>query len=156
MTDTYLEDVKVGTVLEFGSKTLNKEEIIDFATKYDPQPFHIDENAAADSIYGGLIASGWHTGSIAMRMMVDHMVSGRAALGSPGFNNLKFRKPVRPGDTLRVRSEVVDVKRSRSRPNMGTIFGLLQVINQKDEVVLSFESLGMILARTNGEDDSKT
>jgi len=149
----FFEDVQVGTVLEFGNKKMTRQEIIDFAKKYDPQPFHIDEEAAKDSIYGDVIASGWHTGSVTMRMMVDHMVNDRAGLGSPGFNNLKFRLPVRPGDTLRVRSTVMDKKRSRSRPEMGTIFGLVEVLNQKDEVVMSFESLGMIKARTLGEQD---
>jgi len=123
MVKGYFEEVVVGTVLEFGSKTVTKDEIMDFAKKYDPQPFHIDEDAANDSIYGGLIASGWHTGSMAMRMMVDHMVNQRAGLGSPGWDNLKWLKPVRPGDTLRVRNEVVDKKRSKSRPQMGTVFG---------------------------------
>jgi len=151
MATEFLEDIVIGTVLEFGEKTMTREEIINFAKKYDPQPFHIDEAAAKDSIYGDIIASGWHTGSVTMRMMVDHMVNERAALGSPGFNNLKFRRPVRPGDTLRVRSTVKDVKRSKSRPNMGTIFGLVEVLNQTDEVVMSFESLGMIKARTTGE-----
>ena len=149
----FFEDVQVGTVLEFGNKKMTRQEIIDFAKKYDPQPFHIDEEAAKDSIYGDVIASGWHTGSVTMRMMVDHMVNDRAGLGSPGFNNLKFRLPVRPGDTLRVRSTVMDKKRSRSRPEMGTIFGLVEVLNQKDEVVMSFESLGMIKAQTLGEED---
>jgi len=149
----FFEDVQVGTVLEFGNKKMTRQEIIDFAKKYDPQPFHIDEEAAKDSIYGDVIASGWHTGSVTMRMMVDHMVNDRAGLGSPGFDNLKFRLPVRPGDTLRVRSTVIDKKRSRSRPEMGTIFGLVEVLNQKDEVVMSFESLGMIKAQTLGEED---
>lgn len=149
----YFEDIEIGRVLEFGSKKMDRREIIEFAKKYDPQPFHVDEEAAKDSIYGDVIASGWHTGSVTMRMMVDHMVNDRAGLGSPGFNNLKFKLPVRPGDTLQVRSTVMDKKRSRSRPNMGTIFGLVEVLNQKGEVVMSFESLGMIKARTLGEDD---
>lgn len=147
----FFEDIQIGTVLEFGHKKMERQEIIDFATKYDPQSFHIDEQAAKNSIYGDVIASGWHTGSVTMRMMVDHMVNDRAGLGSPGFNNLKFRLPVRPGDVLRVRSTVMDKKRSRSRPEMGTIFGLVEVLNQNDEVVMSFESLGMIKARTLGD-----
>lgn len=147
----YFEEVVVGTVLEFGSKTVTKDEIMDFAKKYDPQLFHIDEDAANDSIYGGLIASGWHTGSMAMRMMVDHMVNQRAGLGSPGWDNLKWLKPVRPGDTLRVRSEVVDKKRSKSRPQMGTVFGKIEVFNQHDELVMCFDSIGMVMAETTGE-----
>ncbi len=147
----YFEEVVVGTVLEFGSKTVTKDEIMDFAKKYDPQPFHIDEDAANDSIYGGLIASGWHTGSMAMRLMVDHMVNQRAGLGSPGWDNLKWLKPVRPGDTIRVRSEVVDKKRSKSRPQMGAVFGKIEVFNQHDELVMCFDSIGMVMAETTGE-----
>jgi len=152
MATEYFEDVQIGTVREFGSKLVSKDEIIKFATKFDPQSFHIDEVAAADSIYEGIIASGWHTASMTMRMMVDHMVSSRAGLGSPGWNNLRWYKPVRPGDTLSVRSEVVDKKRSVSRPTMGTIFGTIQVFNQNSEMVMSFESLGMVLAKTTGEE----
>lgn len=151
MGNGYFEEIVVGSVLDFGYKTVTKEEIIDFAKKYDPQPFHIDEDAANDSIYGGLIASGWHTGSMAMRMMVDHMVNQRAGLGSPGWDNLKFLKPVRPGDTLRVRSEVLDKKRSKSRPQMGTIFGKIEVFNQHDEMVMCFDSIGMVMAEATGD-----
>lgn len=151
MADRYFEDIAIGSVLEFGSKTMTKTEIIDFATKYDPQPFHIDEDAAKSSIYGSLIASGWHTAGVTMRMMVDSMVDDRAGLGSPGIDNLKWLIPVRPGDTLRVRNEVVDKKRSQSRPNMGTIFGTIEVFNQQNELVMSFNSIGMTLARTTGE-----
>lgn len=151
MTTEYFEDIQIGTVLEFGSKTVSKDEIIEFATKFDPQPFHINEEASADSIYGGIIASGWHTASMTMRMMVDHMVSARAGLGSPGWNNLKWHMPVRPGDTLSVRSEVINKKRSGSRPTMGTIFGTIQVFNQNSEMVMSYDSLGMVQARTAGE-----
>jgi len=152
MATEYFEDVQIGTVREFGSKLVSKDEIIKFATKFDPQPFHIDEVAAADSIYEGIIASGWHTASMTMRMMVDHMVSSRAGLGSPGWNNLRWCKPVRPGDILSVRSEVIDKKRSVSRPTMGTIFGTIQVFNQNSEMVMSFESLGMVLAKTTGKE----
>ncbi|MEH6401883.1 MAG: MaoC family dehydratase [Sneathiella sp.] len=151
MTTEYFEDIQIGAVREFGSKIVSKKEIIEFATKFDPQSFHIDEVEAADSIYGGIIASGWHTASMTMRMMVDHMVSSRAGLGSPGWNNLRWYKPVRPGDTLRVRSEVINKKRSVSRPTMGTIFGTIQVFNQDAEMVMSFESLGMVLAKTTDE-----
>lgn len=151
MGNGYFEEIVVGSVLDFGNKTVTKEEIIDFAKKYDPQPFHIDEDAANNSIYGGLIASGWHTGSMAMRMMVDHMVNQRAGLGSPGWDNLKFLKPVRPNDTLRVRSEVIDKKRSKSRPQMGTVFGKIEVFNQHDELVMCFDSIGMVMAETTGD-----
>jgi len=148
MNTEYFEDIKVGMVREFGQKTVTLDEIIEFATKYDPQPFHIDEDAAKDSIYGGIIASGWHTAGMTMRMMVDHMINPRTSLGSPGVNNLRWLKPVRPGDTLRARTEVIATKRSKSRPNMGTVFGLMQVFNQKNEMVMSFETIGMTLARS--------
>lgn len=154
MKSRYFEDVNVGDVLEFGSKTLTQEEIIDFATKYDPQPFHIDVEAAKDTIHGGIIASGWQTAAITMRMMVDNMVDPKASLGSPGVDNLRWYKPVRPGDTLRARSEVTSKKRSTSRPNMGTVFGTMQVFNQNEEMVMSFETIGMTLLR-NPEDTAK-
>ncbi|OUR78560.1 acyl dehydratase [Alphaproteobacteria bacterium 46_93_T64] len=147
MATEYFEDIQIGSSKEFGSKTITLAEIIDFATKYDPQPFHIDEEAAKDSIYGGIIASGWHTASMTMRMMVDHMISGRASLGSPGVDNLQWMKPVRPGDTLRARTEVIDKKRSKSRPEMGTIFGVTQVFNQHDEMVMRFGTIGLTLGR---------
>ncbi|MEH6474323.1 MAG: MaoC family dehydratase [Sneathiella sp.] len=147
MPTEYFEDIKIGSSNEFGSKTVSLEEIVKFATQYDPQPFHIDEEAAKDSIYGGIIASGWHTASMTMRMMVDHMISGRAGLGSPGVDNLRWFKPVRPGDTLRVRSEVLSKKQSKSRPEMGTIFGVTQVFNQHDDMVMSFGTIGMTSLR---------
>ncbi|MFT6558577.1 MaoC family dehydratase [Sneathiella sp.] len=151
MTTGYFEDVVVGTVLEFGSKTVSKEEIIHFATKYDPQPFHIDEEAAQASPYGGIIASGWHTAGMAMRMMVDNMINDRVGLGSPGWDNLKWHLPVRPDDTLRVRTEVIRKKRSASKPMIGTIFGSMKVLNQHDQIVMSVETIGMVKARTIGE-----
>jgi len=147
MATEYFEDIHVGSTLEFGNKTVSLEEIIKFATKFDPQPFHIDEDAANDSIYGGIIASGWHTASMTMRMMVDHMIKGRAGLGSPGVDNLRWFKPVRPGDTLRARSEVLSKRQSKSRPEMGTVFGVTQVFNQHDEMVMSFGTIGMTLLR---------
>ena len=150
MTTGYFEDVIVGTRMEFGSKTVSKEEIIEFATKYDPQPFHIDEEAAKDSPYGGLIASGWHTAGMAMRLLVDNMIDDTAGLGSPGWNNLRWHIPVRPGDTLRVVTEFRDKKRSASKPMMGTVFGYMEVFNQKDEVVMSVETIGMVRAHTDG------
>ncbi len=149
MSTRYFEDVKIGDAIEYGSKTLTKDEIINFAKKYDPQPFHVDEAAAKETIYGGIIASGWHTAAVTMRMMVDNMIDTKASLGSPGIDNLRWHKPVFPGDTLRVRSEVTDKRRSKSRPTMGTTFGKLEVFNQNDELVMSFNSIGMMLARSS-------
>ncbi|WP_169570160.1 MaoC family dehydratase [Sneathiella limimaris] len=147
MSSRYFEDVQIGDSQEFGSRTLSKEEIISFAEKFDPQPFHIDEEAAKSSQFGGIIASGWQTASVTMRMMVDNMIDTSASLGSPGVNNLRWYKPVRPGDTLRVRSEVMSKKRSQSRTTMGTIFGKIEVFNQNDEMVMSFESIGLTQCR---------
>ncbi len=153
MTTGYYEDVILGAKMEFGTKEMTKEEIIDFATKYDPQAFHIDEEAAKDSPYGGLIASGWHTAGVAMRMMVDNMIDESAGLGSPGWNNLKWLIPVRPGDKLRVRTEFIDKRRSKSKPEMGTIFGKMEVLNQNDDIVMSVETIGMV--KTKPDDAAK-
>lgn len=147
MNVSYFEDIKVGDRSEFGHKEVTRAEILSFAEKYDPQPFHVDEVAANESIFGNIIASGWHTGSMLMRMMVDHMVNERAGLGSPGFDDLRWLKPVRPGDILSVRSEVTDTRRSSSRPNMGIVKSKVTVINQKDEAVLSMNTIGMIKTR---------
>lgn len=147
MNVSYFEDIKVGDLSEFGAKEVTREEILSFAEKYDPQAFHLDETAAKESIYGDIIASGWHTGSMLMRMMVDHMVNERAGLGSPGFDNLRWIRPVRPGDTLRVTSEVTDTIRSKSRPDMGIVKSKVSMFNQKDEAVLSMTTIGMIKTR---------
>ena len=143
----YFEDIEVGAVRETGSRTVTKDEIIAFAQKFDPQPFHVDEEAAKSSIYGGLIASGWHTASTMMRLMVDNFVNGSAGLGSPGFDELRWLKPVRPGDTLRVRSTCIDKTPSRSRPEIGACRYRTEVLNQHDEVVLTMISIGLIRRR---------
>jgi acyl dehydratase len=147
MTVSYFEDVKVGDVKEFGRKEVTRKEILEFAEKYDPQPFHLDEQAAKENIYGDIIASGWHTGCMLMRMMVDNMVNDRAGLGSPGFDNLRWIKPVRPGDVLRARSEVFSARQSESRPDMGIVRSNVTVFNQNDEAVLSMETTGMVKTR---------
>ncbi len=147
MRPSYFDDIKVGAKTVSKPKLVTKEEIIDFATKYDPQPFHIDEEAAKNSIYGGLIASGWHTASMMMRMLVDNMDNETAGLGSPGFDDLRWLVPVRPGDTLHMESVVSETRRSASRPDMGIVRAKVKVINQKDEVVLSFHSIGMYKTR---------
>ncbi|TNE39578.1 MAG: MaoC family dehydratase [Alphaproteobacteria bacterium] len=147
MDKVYFEDVSIGDKTSYGSKKVTREEILDFARKYDPQPFHIDEEAARKSIYGGLIASGWHTAAMLMRMMVDCMVNKRAGLGSPGFDNLRWIHPVRPGDELRFESVVIETRKSTSRPDMGIIRADVRLFNQKDELVLTMKSTGMMQAR---------
>ncbi len=143
----YLEDFAPGMAFEFGDRLVTAEEIVAFAREYDPQPFHLDEAAGKATHFGGLVASGWQTAGFMMRMLVDYMLSPQTSLGSPGLDELRWLKPVRPGDRLRVRVRIVEVKRSRSRPEMGTIRQTTEVLNQKDEVVMSTISIGMVRAR---------
>ncbi len=143
----YFEDFRIGEVMETGPATVSEEEIITFARQFDPQPFHIDPAAARKSFYGGLIASGWHTAAIAMRLMVDGFIGNYASMGSPGLDELRWLKPVRPGDTLKVRSTCIGKKRSDKRPDMGACRFSTEVINQNEEVVLSMINIGLIRCR---------
>jgi acyl dehydratase len=144
----YFEDVVIGETVRFGSYPVTREEVIDFAGKYDPQPFHLDDDAASKTYFGRLSASGWHTGAMMMRMMVDHMKDHqRAGLGSPGIDELRWIKPVYPGDTLRVEGETLSKRRSASRPEMGLIYGVNRVYNQHDELVMTMKSTGLIQVR---------
>lgn len=150
----YYEDIEVGAVRRFGSKTVTREEVIAFAAQFDPQPFHLDDAAAAATHFGRLSASGWHTGSMAMRMMVDNMKEHRqAGLGSPGIEDLRWLKPVYPGDTLRCESEILEKRRSQSRPEMGLFKSQLSVFNQHDEPVMTMRSTGLIRVRDEGGTD---
>lgn len=144
----YLEDFAPGMEFEFGDRLVTADEVVAFAREYDPQPFHLDEEAGKATHFGGLVASGWQTAGFMMRMLVDNMLSPETSLGSPGLDELRWLKPVRPGDRLRVRVRVLEVKRSRSRPEMGTIRQSTEVLNHKDEVVMSMFSIGMVRART--------
>jgi len=139
----YLEDFTPGQVLDSPPWMLTKNEIVNFAKKYDPQPFHIDEAAAAKSIYGGLLASGWQTIGIMMRLMWDTFLSNTASLGSPGCDEIRWLKPVRPGDTLRVRFTITEVTPSRSKPDRGIVRTFNEVLNQHGEVVMTVRGLGM-------------
>ena len=144
----YFEDFAIGTSQEFGHYEVSKEEIIEFARKYDPQSFHLSEAAGKAMHFGGLCASGWHTCSMVMRMVVDNMpADGSGSLGSPGIDELRWKKPVFPGDILRVKSTVKDKRESRSRPDMGTIFLENEVYNQKNELVMSFNPIVMYKRR---------
>ena len=128
----YYEDFNVGETIELGRHTITQDEIIDFARKYDPQPFHTDTEAAKDSIYGGLIASGWHTCAIAMRVMVDSYVSKAASMGSPGMEESRWLKPVRANDTLTV-SRTVEEARLTSKPDRGLVLSRTDIYNQRGE-----------------------
>lgn len=144
----YFEDIEVGAVSRFGSYRVTREEVLDFARKYDPQPFHLDDEAAAQTHFGRVAASGWHTCAMTMAMVVEEMqTSAHAGLGSPGIDDLRWLKPVYPGDTLRCETEVVDKTPSRSRAEMGSFRKRMRVFNQHDEVVMSFTSIGLILRR---------
>jgi acyl dehydratase len=143
----YWEDYQVGAKFELGSKTMTKEEIIDFATKFDPQPFHIDEAAAKKSFFGGLIASGWHTCSECMRLMVDSYLSPGTSLGSPGLDEIRWLKPVYAGDTISARIVIEDKRPSRSKSDIGSVFNRYEVHNQKGELVMTMKGIGIIRRR---------
>lgn len=144
----HYEDIEVGRRAAFGSYAVTREEVIEFARKYDPQPFHLDDAAAAATHFGRLSASGWHTCAMTMAMLVENMKSrSQAGLGSPGVDSLKWLKPVYPGDTLRVETEVIEKRRSASRREMGIFKSKVRVLNQNDEPVLEMTSNGLIRVR---------
>ncbi len=144
----YLEDYQVGQRSSFGSYKVTHEEVVEFASKYDPQPFHLDDAAAAQTYFGRLSASGWHTCAMTMRMLVDNIAQEKSAgLGSPGLDELRWLKPVYPGDTLRVEVEVIEVRPSQSRPEMGSTKNRVTVFNQNDEPVMTMTSIGLVRRR---------
>ena len=144
----YLEDMKVGTKASFGRYEVTREEVLEFAGKYDPQPFHLDDEAAAKTHFGRISASGWHTCAMTMAMLVENLTKNKqAGLGSPGLDELRWLKPVYPGDTLRVESELTEVTPSRSRPEMGSTKAKVTVFNQHDEPVMRLLSIGLVARR---------
>ncbi len=145
--DRYFEDYVVGSIYEFGSVIVKEAEIIDFARRFDPQVFHSDPEAAKKTIFGGLIASGWHTAGMMMRLFVDHYLSWVASLGSPGIDELRWTIPVRPGDELSIRVTVLEANRSRSKPDRGVIRSFIEVLNQNHEVVLTMKAINLLLCR---------
>ncbi len=146
----YFEDFVVGLRRELGSKSLNAEEMVRFARDYDPQPFHIDEEAAVHSAFGSLIASGWQTCAITMRIFCDSFLLNSASLGSPGVDEVRWTKPVRPGDTLTVFSTVVEARVSRSRPGRGILVSATEVVNQHGETVMTMRGMTMMATRPAG------
>lgn len=143
----YFDDFSVGRVLELGAITLDKEAIVGFASQYDPQPFHIDEEAALDSPFGGLIASGWHTCSALMRLMCDAYILDSASIGSPGVEQIRWLKPVRVGDTLTARVEVVESRPSRSKSDRGSVLTDLIAVNQHGQTAMTMRSWCMFMKR---------
>ena len=143
----WFEDFHIGDVVEFGPVTVSEEDIVGFAERYDPQPFHIDPDAAAESMYGGLIASGWHTVSLFMGMFVRAVLLDSASLGSPGVEEIRWLAPVRPGDALRGRSTIVEARASETSASRGTVFTSNEVVNQDGTVVLTMKARGFFQRR---------
>ena len=147
MDKLYLEDFSTGQRFELGGRSLDEAAILEFAREYDPQPFHIDHEAARASIYGGLIASGWHTMSIFMRLCVDGLLARTYSMGSPGVDTVRWPAPVRPGDTLSASLIVTEVRPSLSKPERGFVRNTGTMVNQRGEIVLSFEATLMVRRR---------
>jgi len=147
--DRYLEDYQTGAVYEFGTIQVTEAEIIEFGKRFDPQPFHTSPQTAGQSIYGGLIASGWHTAGLMMRLFVEHYLPSAASLGSPGVDELRWILPVRPNDTLALRVTVTETRRSTSKPDRGVLFSFIEVLNQHQQVVMSMKAVNLLLSRNH-------
>jgi acyl dehydratase len=147
----YFEDFEPGQDIDLGLRTVTEDEIVAFARDYDPQPFHVDREAAAHSIYGGVIASGWHTCGMMMRLVVDGLLARSSSMGSPGLDGVRWLAPVRAGDTLNVRYRTVQVKASASKPDRGVVWSKWVAINQHGETVCTVEGLGMFGRRPGAE-----
>ena len=145
--DRWFEDYVAGAVHEFGSILVDQDEVIAFAKKYDPQAMHVDPARAAQGAFGGLIASGWHTASMMMRLVVDHYLSSVASIASPGIDELRWTAPVRPGDTLTLRVTVLEAKLSRSKADRGMVVSQLEAINQRGESVCSLRAMNLLRVR---------
>jgi acyl dehydratase len=150
VSELHFEDFEPGQVYELGSHTVTEEEIIDFGRAWDPQPFHVDPVAAQSSPFGGLIASGWHTGSLWMRLYVTSILGSAAGMGSPGIEELRWLAPVRPGDTLSARMTVLETKPSERNPGRGTIRSRSEMVNQDGVTVMSMLSRGYFARREHG------
>jgi acyl dehydratase len=143
MSIVHYEDFVVGEVREMGPRTVTREEIVAFAAEFDPQPMHLDENAAKQTILGGLAASGWHTCSIMMRLLCDGLILNSTSQGSPGIDEAKWKQPVRPGDALTVRHTILEKRESKSRPGVGLVRQLCDVVNQRGESVMEIRFTAM-------------
>lgn len=145
--DRYFEDYVPGSVFEYGSISVDEAEVIEFAKRFDPQYLHVDPSAAASGPFGGLIASGWHTAALVMRVCVEHYLSRVASLASPGVDELRWLKPVRPGDELKVRLTVLEAKRSSSKPDRGIVRTLIEVLNGEGDIVMSLKPMNILRCR---------
>jgi acyl dehydratase len=153
-TNWYFEDFFPGQEIALGSRTVSEEEIIAFAKQFDPQPFHVDRDAAAGSIFGGVIASGWHTCSMMMRLVVDKLMSESSSMGSPGLDGVRWLLPVRAGDTISVSYLTTKVKASGSRPDRGVVWSKWVATNQHGQEVCTIEGMGMFGRRLVGAADA--
>ena len=144
----YFEDYAPGAVFEYGEIPVTEAEILEFARRFDPQYIHVDRERAVQGPFGGLIASGWHTAAMMMRLIVDNFLPKNAILGSPGIDELRWLRPVRPGDVLSVRLSVLEATRSRSKPDRGVVRSLCEVLNQDREVVMSLKGVNIIACRS--------
>jgi acyl dehydratase len=149
--EIFFEDFFDGQELALGSVTVDRGELLDFARRYDPQSFHVDEDAAARSIYGGIIASGWHTGAMMMRLLCDNLFLRAASMGSPGLDQLRWIRPVRAGDTLTLTARVLSAKASRSKPDRGAVDISYKVHNQHGELAMTFQAVTLFGRRFPGE-----
>ena len=147
--DRYFEDYVPGAVFEFGSVSVTEDEVLEFGRRYVPLFYHTDKEAAKNSIYGGVIASGWHTAALMMRIYTENYLSKVANLGSPGGDELRWDKPVYPGDELSIRATVLDARRSESRPDRGIVRTWIEVLNQRREVVMSMKMINFVRRREN-------
>jgi acyl dehydratase len=154
MTSYYWEDFTPGWRFESAPRTLTADEIVAFAREYDPQRYHVDEQAARETPFGGLIASGWQTCAVGMRLMCDGYLLESSCIGSPGLDELRWRKPVRPGDTLRLRATVLEQTPSQTRAERGTARFLWELLNQHDEAVCTMIGRQHFIRRTPAQDDS--
>ena len=145
--NAYLEDYQVGKIYKFGFVLVDKEEVISFAKKFDPQFFHIEETLANSSQFKGIIASGWHTCSMMMRLLVDNYISECSSLGSPGVEKIRWTEPVRPGDILSLKVRVLQSRPSESKPDRGIVKSKIEMFNQKKVTVLEMETTGFFLSR---------
>src|SRR5271169_4225865 len=147
ISDRYFEDYVEGDVHQFGPITVEQDEVIAFAKRFDPQMMHTDPEAAKHTPFGGLIASGWHTAGLMMRLYVEHYLTHVASLASPGLDELRWLKPVRPGDRLSVRVTVLKATPSKSKPDRGVVTSFIEVFDQADEVVMTLKAVNMIARR---------
>jgi acyl dehydratase len=139
----YFEDFVPGNIIHLGQRSVSEEEIIQYATQFDPQSFHIDKEAAKESIFGGVIASGWHTCGMIMRQVVDGLLNDSSSMGSPGVDEVRWILPVRPGDTLSVTAETLDLRASTSKPDRGVVFTIWRAFNQDGQLVCTIKGMGM-------------